>query len=247
MTDSYPAVILGSVALAVLAYWLNGMSERSLERRKVNYSSKLESFETVNSCIAIVEIAYSVTKELAAKILASDKPSIEQGSLHRLVVLSLTFPFPDELKHEKLKLEKAMDDLEKLNDLNPSKVRNIAIEVSRGFLSILNYHIKNLESTHFGLVLVVDSDKVISAFLEYVSALTTGIDTMAHSDDLKEKEKILNEHGENVRNRRVALLLAMRHELDITMASWMGRKLANWRFRKFKKRNMERMIGSIGV
>jgi len=245
MTDSYPVVILGSVALAVLVYWLNGMSERSLERRKVNYSSKLGIFETVNSRIAIVETAYSATQELSAKLLASDKPSIEPSELRRLVVMSLTYPFPDELKHEKLKLEKATDDLEKLNDSNPSKVRKTAIEVSRSFLIILFYHVKNLESTHFGLVLVIDSDKVISTFVEYVTALTTGLDTMAYSDDLKGKENVLIEQGQNVRDRRVALLLAMRHELDITMSSWIGRKLANWRFRKFKERNTERMIGPI--
>ena len=104
--ESAATAILASVLIAVIGYWLNGWRERSFERRRVNYSEKVEIFNCIITDMNILWLNLRSVNELF-RILPRNKNDEIQGPLffthlNEGFILQL----PDKLKNECDRLSK---------------------------------------------------------------------------------------------------------------------------------------------
>jgi len=159
--DSSLAAIFGSILLAVLVFWLNGWRERSFERRKVNYSTKLGTFLAVNKVIEGIDCTISGIDELASMNLRSEN-SIDIFRVVGMVERTRSLGLPEDLRIESIVVERARSLLLKSDDKASREDAGqlLHVYVVPAYLDAFNHYLTRLSQLEADMLLVSDTPEV---------------------------------------------------------------------------------------
>ena len=221
--------VLGSVALLLLGYLLNGWRERSFERRKTNYHTKLKLFGQMNAAIVhvfntLINLRQTVeagTKgesdmELLLKLKNfASSAATEDVDIGPLLTQRLEETYP-ELRGE-IQGDVATIPRERLNLMKTGLVFVWA--------HLLSSYMNEVRRHSWDLLSVAETSRVhttVTELLKYVRK-ASDIQRIAQEGPEGERVGIFRTTEEELQQINKELQDGMRLEMGLTMQSWLGR------------------------
>ncbi len=247
--DPTTVAIIGSAFIAVLTYWLNGYSNRNLERRRVNYSLKLTSFETVITHILRSEKVANAQVDLALRMFNKKAP-LDVQDLTLLLDNTFSSDLPEELRSRQERLAAIRKRLSELRtkgqQVIPSEREAILTDLNSCMAEIRTNYMDILAEDNARVALVADTNEVITAFPAYCDACVETVFALGQTYDLRQSFDVLQLDADlghwqlnmvkrflDMETDKAALMFsAMKLELSTTMLSWPGKWLARKRYHK---------------
>ena len=222
--------LAGSVVLAVVSYLLNGWRERSFERRKTNYHSKLTAFQQINTASQGLSNAYLYLRWLSS--VDWEKRDIDDSLPQAMMFVALA-------REEEAPLgtgvsQSLASEYEKIaSETGERQKRAAAVRWTEGatqslgilWVRLLTYHLNRLGKAGADALLVAETSAVQGAIGRLVNHVGTQLKSVEETAD-KRRPKLPD--IESLRKDLVPLVwtlqMAMRDELTLTMLSNWGRR-----------------------
>lgn len=225
--------IVGSVLLLFLGYLLNGWRERDFERRRTNYHAKLEHFREINEGAMRLVNALTYFRTLLRRTWEV-KPGDFQSALWDMIGFA-ALARDEETPLGTQVVEKIMRDLKEASLHDDDEGRESALRdwldatlVSLAYLwvRVLVYHITRLNKIGWDVLLVAETPVVVATvngLIDHMLKELSQIDEAEPGageitvDQIEKFQKRLTPFLE-------ALLNAMRHEIQLTLAGPIERR-----------------------
>lgn len=228
--DAALVTVAASFVLAVVSYLLNGWRERSFERRKTNYHSKLAAFQQINTASQGLSSAYLYLRWLSS--VDWEKEDTDTALAQAVMFVALA-------REEEAPLGSGVSqglatEFEKIGSKSGERRQRAAAEkwMEGATLSLvilwvrlLTYHLNRLAKAGADALLVAETPAVQNAIGKLVEHVSTQLKSVEEATG-RRKPKLPD--IESLRADLTPLLwtlqMAMRNELTLTMLSSWGRR-----------------------
>ena len=229
--------IFSAVSIAVVGYVLNGWRERSFERRKINYSKKLELFKGVNNTCDKIFMIYDDILTLGFdKMIEPEKAKASE--LLYIMDFIPELGIPEKMN---LYLNEIMKFVNKSStspsiDLDAEGAKLFSLKVIPTLMNALSFHMNALNRSTNDLVLICDTF-VVPSYSAKISEYLMGQFAMMRNQFFGIEIENPNPPKLSTDSTDLEILikkfsLAMRFELKATMLSWVGLKSEETEFRR---------------
>ena len=158
--DTALIAVVGSVLLAVVGYLLNGIGERSFEKRKVNYSVKLGMFQELNSVVKRMVMLYWHLAQLES-MNVRDNEAIAKLSM--MVDVFQRLPLPAEYKMGPKTLFESSDILNPNLPDRSAVVTSVCADIISHYVAAMAYFGSRFEDLTWNVELIADTREVKDA------------------------------------------------------------------------------------
>ncbi len=225
--------ILGSVLLLLLGYLLNGWRERSFERRKTNYHTKLKLFGRMNVAIVHAIIALSYFRQT---VEAGTKGEDDMQLLLKLKDFASWAATEDVERGSVLiqRLGETYPEFEgEIHGDVPTVPSDRLQQMRTGLMSVWGYllssYMNEIKRHSWDVLSVGETSRIQTAVARLQTYLgkESDIQKIVQGETEEERMGVFRTTEEELQKINEELQASMRVEMGLTMKSWLGRVLSD--------------------